>query len=152
MYTTLHSTALAFIDAQAQDSSQPSRMNFGRIEEVCTSDYQHLWGHNYAVSQNPRLQGMHSFSDFTKHLSAMLPNLKSWETTVTDVTIDEMKKTVVLRVSLLMVPKGAEEGVENDMLWRLEMDEDGKKVRKSTEFIDGIAAGRLKEIMMSGKK
>jgi hypothetical protein len=50
------------------------------------------------------------------------------------------------------VPKGAEEGVENDMLWRLEMDEDGKKVRKSTEFIDGIAAGRLKEIMMSGKK
>jgi hypothetical protein len=151
MYTTIHSTALAFIDAQAQDASQPLRMNFNHIEELCASDYQHLWGHNYTVSQNPRLQGIHSFSNFTKHLSAMLPNLKSWETTVTDVTVDEVNKAVFLRVSFWMVPKGAEETVENDMLWKLEMSDDGKKVRKSTEFVDGIAAGRLKEIMMRGK-
>lgn len=82
----------------------------------------------------------------------MLPKLESWETTVTEVTVDEVKKRVVLRVSFWMVPKGTKEVVENDLLWKLEMDEGGKKVQRSTEFIDGIAAGRLKEIMMGGKK
>jgi|TARA_R110002003_G_scaffold64_12_gene6061 ketosteroid isomerase-like protein len=36
--------------------------------------------------------------------------------------------------------------VENDLLWALEMDKEGK-IRRSTEFIDAVAAGRIKEIM-----
>jgi hypothetical protein len=36
--------------------------------------------------------------------------------------------------------------VENDMLWALEMDSEGT-IRGSTEFIDAVAAGRIKEIM-----
>jgi hypothetical protein len=152
MYATLHNTAFAFMDAQTQDPSQTLRMNFSRIEELCTSDFEHSWGHNYAISMNVRLQGTHSFSQFTQHLETMLPNLESWETWVTDVTVDELKRKVVLRVSFMMVPKGSKEGVENDLLWMLEMDEGAKKVRRSTEFIDGIAAGRLKEIVMAGKK
>ncbi|KAH3952016.1 hypothetical protein HBI56_148590 [Parastagonospora nodorum] len=150
-YLNLHTTALAFIDAQAQDPSQPQRMNFKRIEKICTTDYEHSWGHNYAVSMNPRLQGTYSFSHFTKHLEAMLPNLESWETTVTDVLVDEAKMKVMLRVSFWMVPKGSQASVENDLLWMLEMNHEGRKVKKSTEFVDGIAAGRLKEIMMGGK-
>ena len=83
----------------------------------------------------------------------MLPNLQSWETTVTDVLVDEVKRKVMLRVSFWMVPKGKGEGVENDLLWVLELAEEGGgwKVRRSTEFIDGMAAGRLKEIMGVGK-
>jgi hypothetical protein len=152
MYTQLHSTALAFIDAQAHDATQPHGMNFARIESLCASDFEHSWGHNYAVSLNPRLQGTFSFAQFTKHLEAMLPNLDSFEITVTDVTVDEMLRKVVLRISFWMLAKGAEERVENDLVWVVEMDEEGKKVRRSREFIDGIAAGRLKELMMEGGK
>lgn len=150
-YINLRATALAFIDAQAQDPSQPLRMKFKRIEETCTTDYEHPWGHNHAASMNPRLQGTHSFSDFTKHLEAMLPNLESWESTVTDVLVDEARRKVMLRVSFWMEPKGPHAAVENDLLWMLEMNQDGTKVKKSTEFVDSIAAGRLKEIIMGGK-
>lgn len=42
--------------------------------------------------------------------------------------------------------------VENDLLWLLEMSEEVDKDRhlkiwKSTEFVDGVAAEKLKEIM-----
>ncbi|KAF2824354.1 hypothetical protein CC86DRAFT_371706 [Ophiobolus disseminans] len=152
-YKQLHNAALEFVDAQAQDPALPSRMNFDRIRAVTTSDFQHSWGHNYATGLNPRLQGTHSFLLFTKHLEAMLPNLVSWETTVTNVIVDEVKRQVVLRVSFYMVPKETEEGVENDLLWVLEMARDGEKwkIRRSKEFIDVAAAGRLKEIMTGGK-
>lgn len=149
-YINLHATTLAFIDAQAQDPSQPLRMNFKCIEEICTTDYEHSWGHNYAVAMNPRLQGTHSFSQFKKHLEAMLPNLESWKTTVTDVLVDEARRKVMLRVSFWMVPKGSHAAVENDLLWMLEMNREGTKLKKSTEFVDGIAAGRLEEFMMGG--
>jgi hypothetical protein len=46
----------------------------------------------------------------------------------------------------------AEDLVENDMLWALEMEEigDGKiGIKKSTEFMDGAAADRLRETMMA---
>jgi hypothetical protein len=153
-YIQLHTTALAFIDAQAQAPEHPDRMDFDRISELCTSDYQHSWGHNYATSLNPRFQGTQSFHDFATHLRAMLPNLKSWETTVTDTTVDEPKRKVILRISFWMVPRDTEEPVENDLLWMLEMDEEGKKIKSSKEFVDGVAAAKLKEIIManSGKK
>jgi hypothetical protein len=83
------------------------------------------------------------------HLEAMLPNLESWETTITDVTIDEVKRKVILRISFWMLAKGTDNAVENDLLWMLEMDEGGKKVKSSKEFIDVAAAGKLKEIIMA---
>jgi hypothetical protein len=149
-YVRLHNTALAFIDAHTQDVRQSSRVDFDRIEATVAPDFQHKWGHNYAVSMNLRIQGTHSFTSFTKHLEAMLPNLESWETTIADVIVDEMKNTVMLRVSFWMVVKGAKDTIEHDLLWVLEMAEQGEKVKSSTEFIDAIAAARLKEIMMSG--
>ena len=150
LYVQLHDTALAFVDAQAQDAEHPLRMNFDRIQALLAPDFQHTWGHNHAVSLNPRLQGTHSFLLFTKHLEAMLPNLESWDTTVTDVVVDEVRRKVMLRLSMRMRVKGkgkveARE-VENDLLWALEMDKEGK-IRRSTEFIDAVAAGRIKEIM-----
>lgn len=56
----------------------------------------------------------------------------------------------MLRVSFWMVPKGSHAAVENDLLWMLEMNWEGTKLKKSTEFVDGIAAGRLEEFMMGG--
>jgi ketosteroid isomerase-like protein len=150
-YTSLHTTALAFISAQSQDPTHPSRMNFTRISALCAPDFQHSWGHNYAVAQNPRIQGTLSFELFVAHLESMLPALESWDAVVTDVTVDEVQRKVVLRVSFGMVVKGSGEVVENDLMWVLEMDEEGR-VWRSREFVDGSAAGRMKELMMMSVK
>lgn len=148
-YLQLRTTALAFIDALAEVPDHPSRMDFERMKTLCTTDFQHSWGHTYATSLNARLQGEHSISSFVAHLAAMLPNFESWEVRVTDVTIDEVKKQAVVRASFYMLVKEAEASVENDLLWVLDMDDAGEKVRTSVEFIDSVATGKIKELMMA---
>ena len=83
----------------------------------------------------------------------MLPRLESWKSNVTDIIVDPVKMKVVLRISFMMQAKGAteEQIVENDLLWMMEMEEmsSGKVgIKKSMEFLDGAAAGKLREIMM----
>jgi hypothetical protein len=83
----------------------------------------------------------------------MLPKLESWKADVTNIIVDPVMMKVMLRISFWMQAKGAKEAdkVENDLLWELEMEEvsEGKvKVKRSVEFVDGAAAGRLREVMM----
>jgi hypothetical protein len=152
-YTALRDTALNFIKAQTLDAALPERMNFSLLRTYCAPGFQHSWGHNYAVSITPPLQGTYSLEEFFVHLRSMLPRLESWKSDVTDVIVDPVKMKVVLRISFLMHAKGATKGqtVENDLLWMLEMEDVGSGklgIKKSMEFLDGAAAGRLKEIMM----
>lgn len=77
-------------------------MDFEKIKALCTTDFQHSWGHNYAIKLNPRLQGTCSFSDFSGHLATIMPSLESRDTTVTGIIVDEAKKRVVLRISFWM--------------------------------------------------
>lgn len=71
--------------------------------------------------------------------------------------VDEVRGVVVLRVGFWMEGKGVGEGgvVENDLVWVLEMSEgdsgEGWKVNRSVEFVDGMAVGRLKEVVMGEK-
>ncbi|KAL1800058.1 hypothetical protein ACET3X_000400 [Alternaria dauci] len=153
LYQSLRGTALSFIEAQVLDNSLPERMNFALLHSHCTPDFQHSWGHNYAVSVTPPLQGTHSFDGFVKHLQLMLPKLESWKADVTDVIVDPVTMKVMLRISFRMLAKGAKEAdtVENDLLWELEMEEVGEgkvKIKRSVEFVDGAAAGKLREVMM----
>lgn len=75
--------------------------------------------------------------------------LESWDTTVTDVCVDEARRSVVVRARYGMRVKGAEVEVQNDIVWWLWMAEDEGvvKVERSVEFVDGVASGRLKEVM-----
>lgn len=102
--------------------------------------------------------------EFIAHLGRMVGRLESWEEEVRDVVVDEGRGRVVVRVGYwmrVMGDIGEGEGVENDLVWVLEMEGDvdgnvdGKReafrVSKSVEFVDGVAAGRLRELMMGGK-
>lgn len=79
--------------------------------------------------------------------------MESWELRVADVLVDEVLMRCVVRVSYFMRVKGVDEGdvVENDVLWMLgfekEAEGEGVKVCTSVEFVDGVAAGRLRELM-----
>lgn len=143
-YLQLRTTALAFIDALAEVPDHPLRMDFDRMRSLCTSDFQHSWGHTYATARNARLQGEHLFSDFAAHLTMMLPNFETWKVEVTDMSIDEVKRKAVIRASFYMLVKDAVETIENDLLWTLEMDDAGEKVKKSVEFIDSVATSTLR--------
>ncbi|KAG9192526.1 hypothetical protein G6011_11260 [Alternaria panax] len=157
LYQSLRGTALSFIEAQAVDQSCPERMNFALLRTHCTSSFQHSWGHNYAVSVTPPLQGTHSFDDFVKHLNFMLPKLESWKADVTNIIVDPVAMKVMLRISFWMQAKGAKEAdaVENDLLWELEMEGVGEgkvKIKRSIEFVDGAASRRLREVVMGMAK
>lgn len=93
--------------------------------------------------------------------------LERWEIDVKSVVVDAAGASVVVRASYVMHVKGAgeREGVENDVVWWLELEEQqsgsevgegnevggGWKVRKSTEIVDFGASGRIRELMMRGK-
>jgi hypothetical protein len=151
-YKALHATTIEFIRAQDQDVSTPNRMDFDRIKAIrSTTGFEHSWGHNYLVSTNLPMSGTHDADSFIKHLGSMIPLLESWDTEITDIAIDELQRKAVVRGSYFMKPKGSPEAVENDLVWYLTMEEDGKKVQKSIEFLDGAAVQRMKELMMMGK-
>jgi hypothetical protein len=84
----------------------------------------------------------------------MLPRLESWKADITDVLVDTEKMKVMLRISFWMQAKGVgkADAVENDLLWVLEMEgvgSGGVGIKRSVEFVDGAAAGRLREVMMA---
>lgn len=54
---------------------------------------------------------------------------------------------VVARATYWMKVYGQTEAVENDLVWWLWMDADGKKVERSVEFIDAGAGKVVKEMI-----
>ncbi|KAF1976335.1 hypothetical protein BU23DRAFT_456237 [Bimuria novae-zelandiae CBS 107.79] len=152
LYKILFATAVEFIRSQDQDLNQPSRMNFDRVRAIRTSDHRHHFGHNYCVSTKPLFQGARSVEDFLAHLNAMLPKIDTWDTDITDIAVDEPRKMCVVRASYFMKPFEVNEPVENDLVWWLWMEDGGKKVKKAMEFIDPMATGRIRELMMTGGK
>ncbi|KAJ4291707.1 hypothetical protein N0V90_009602 [Kalmusia sp. IMI 367209] len=148
LYKNLFATATEFIRSQDQDITQPTRMNLNRVRVIRAPSHQHLFGHNYLVSTKPPFQGVHSLEDFMAHLNAMLPSLDTWDTYITDIVVDETRKMCIVRASYFMKPVGVTDAVENDLVWWLWMDEGGEKVEKAMEFVDGLATGRIRELIM----
>ncbi|KAF1913279.1 hypothetical protein BDU57DRAFT_457190, partial [Ampelomyces quisqualis] len=56
---------------------------------------------------------------------------------ITDKRVDESQKKAVLRASFFVVAMRAQSQVENDLLWMLEMDSEGKRDPKSLDIVDG---------------
>jgi hypothetical protein len=152
LYSTLHDTAIAFIDSTSQDPNKLNRIDESRIRVIRSSNFTHSWGHNYLVSTTPEISSTLDVEGFIGHMKRMTPSLESWETDVTDVMVDEARRRVIVRASYWIEPKGVEK-MENDLIWFLDLvEEDGEwKVSNSVEFIDGIATAKLMELMM-GKK
>lgn len=153
-YTALKETALAFIDVQRRNPALSTGMDVDGLRNLVTKSFSHSFGPTYSVSHAPRLQGPFTIDKFIEHVSAMIPQLESWDIDTTGIVVDEVGSSVVIRASYMMHVGG--EKVENDIVWWLELEEGnevdgGWKVRKSTEIVDLGAAARIKELMMRGK-
>lgn len=153
LYKTLHATAIEYIHSHNFDTTQPTRMNIPRLRAIRAPNYSHAWGHRLftLTSPNPQLRTSCDLNGLLAHLNMMLPALESWEAAVEDVIVDEVRKACVLRTRYAMQVKGEEEVVENDMVWWLEMASDGGKVERAVEFLDGVAVGRVGEMIKGAR-
>lgn len=82
----------------------------------------------------------------------MAPKLKTWTIDITDMAVDVEKRSVVVRADYGMFPAGYAEGEEaakvvNEIVFWLEMTEDGGKVVRQTEFVDASATVELGRLM-----
>ena len=85
-------------------------------------------------------------------LAGIVPCLESVKTELTDVYVDELGMSVVLRSSFWMKANGASEAEENGGFLFLEMDDRGKKVRNAKDYINHVASAELNELIKSAKK
>jgi ketosteroid isomerase-like protein len=144
LYKTLHATAIEFVHSSDQIYGSTERMDTARIKNIRSENgFEHSFGHNHLVSTKPMMAGTQDADGFIQHMGKMQPYLKSWDTTITEIVIDETKKMAVVRASYHMLVEGASQAVENDILWFLTMDEDGEKVKKSVEFVDAAATQEI---------
>ncbi|KIW00032.1 uncharacterized protein PV09_08384 [Verruconis gallopava] len=146
LYDTLKSTAESFVlascfKAPAQGPDEQA------IRDLCSNTYSQSWGHDYFISSRPHLNQTLDFDGFMAHLKSMTSKLESAEAKITDLTIDEKQRKVVVRATYRLRPKGCDETASNDLVWILRLTEDGKKVTSGKEFIDGEAAMRLAQLM-----
>jgi hypothetical protein len=147
LYTTRQKTATKFITSLSYSPTSPAPyLNIPLILSLRTHNYTHTFGHNYFVSTAPPLQGTHDLDGFIAHITRMTALLESWDSEIRDLCVDEAARSVVVRVGYWMKVKG-EEKVENDLIWWVWMDEEGRKVVRSVEFVDAAAGGEIKRGM-----
>lgn len=155
-HASLRKTALAFLAAQSHTPSLPTAIDYALLRSLVSPHYTHTFGPRYAVSQAPKLQGTFTMEAFIEHLSGMVPRLETWGIEVRSVVVDEVAERVVVQAGYGMCVKGCEERVENEVVWWLDLEQEGEgeggwRVRRSVEIVDPVAAGRVRELMMEGK-
>ena len=147
LYNTLKATAEKWVlsTSFAPPATSPDK---AAIRSLCTPEYKQSWGHEHSISNNPRLGHVLDLDGFFAHLDAMTPKLDSASAQVTDVTVDERQRKVVVRARYQLSPKGAKEKAPpNDLIWVLTMNEQGTKVTSGQEFLDALAVAELGRIM-----
>jgi hypothetical protein len=146
IYETLKSTAEKFVHSPSFSKSDAGP-DQAAIRALCTDDYTQSWGHEYFISSRPHLNRTLDFNGFMAHLNSMTSKLESAEAEITNITIDERQRKVVVRATISLRPKGSAEVGTNDLVWILGMNERGDKVQSGQEFVDADAAMRLGQLI-----
>lgn len=145
-YDTLMSTAEKFVHMTSFTPSD-NGVNESKIRALCADNYTQSWGHDYFVSSKPHLNHTLDLNGFLGHLNTISPKLASADAEITDISVDERQRKVIVRATYKLQPKGSPEPGVNDLVWILKLSEDGRKVESGKEFIDGEAAMRLGQLI-----
>lgn len=147
LYTQLRDAAETFVVAYDFPAGQTP--NIEGMKSTRSSTYTQRWGHARLISQNLMLQGVIDMEGFLRHLEYLMPNMESVSSKIHDVLVDEHKRKVTVLMSYFLRPKGAEEAVENDLVWILEIDDSGEKVQSGIEYMDATAFSRIGELIQA---
>jgi hypothetical protein len=148
-YEQIKSAATTFILANNPLQEGTNEPNIEKLRSTSASTFSISFGHSYFTSTRPALQSTHDFDGFIAHQKKMTPLLSTWKAEVKDVYVDVERKTAIVTSEFHMTPRMKEssksETVVNEIVWFLEVDEEGL-VTKATEWVDAAAAGRLGEL------
>ncbi|GAB7336405.1 hypothetical protein MBLNU13_g09123t1 [Cladosporium sp. NU13] len=114
-----------------------------RIRSSLALDATISLGHAYFVSTAPHLRNEESPQDYLDRLVEMSSALETWDILVADVVVDVERRTAVVRADFYLKVKFDPEIVRNEILCWCQMDWSGRKVVRSTAFIDPIAGQAL---------
>ncbi|QDS67849.1 hypothetical protein FKW77_007559 [Venturia effusa] len=148
-YATLKTAATNFILAHNPSPTLTPQTTL--LHSLVSPSFTITFGHKYFVSQSPHLQTPLSIDGFIAHQERVTPLLAKWSVGVKDCFVDVERGVAVVVSEFLMTPRvalgkgGKEETVVNEIVWFVEVGEDGL-VGKVVEWVDGVAAGRMREI------
>lgn len=142
-YDTLEQTARDWVTSTRPRTTGSNDPDYDHIRSLLAPNAILRFGHMYFVSTAPHLQRDESPEDFVSRLKSMSPVFQTWQIDITDVNVDERKKSAVVRAVFHMQAKNDPEVVQNEILFWCKMDEKGEKVLQSTEFVDPVALQAL---------
>lgn len=149
-YTKLAKTAQNFVLATSPKSPGTNQTDPERFLACLAPGFRISWGHKHFVSTKPPMQGALDGEGFCQHQAGMATNLQTWRIEPTSTCVDVDKQTAVVRADFFMTAP-QQEAVLNDILFWIEMDAGGEKVKSAIEFIDPVATAELMERMQAGK-
>lgn len=150
LYTKLKTTAEGFVLATSPKTPGTNNPNPDLFLSYLTPDFSMSFGHKFFVSTRPPLQGTIDGPGFNAHQGGMATKLKTWEIVITSTCVDVKKCCVVVRADFHMHAQGSDEAVLNDIVFWIDLDERGEKVRRAIEFVDPVASAELAKRMGAG--
>ncbi|KAK4494013.1 hypothetical protein PRZ48_015199 [Zasmidium cellare] len=135
LYAALRRTVDATVDAY----SSPEPWNPEQIWATRTNDCLHYIHPIEAIPQEFR-----AAIDKDHHIQSLKflgPVLESFELEIEDAVIDTRTRTAVIRLTaryglLAVGNEGPDRGLTTELMWLMEMDEEGKRIKRVEEFLD----------------
>jgi hypothetical protein len=150
-YSVLSGTAKDWVLSTQPKTPGSNNPDYDHIRHLLSSNAVLRFGHKHFVSTAPHLQRDESPDDFINRLKSMSAFLQTWHIDIVSVAADVENHSAVVRAVFHMQAKNDAEVIENEILFWCQMDERGRKVVESTEFVDPTALMALKPKLEAAK-
>ncbi|KAK6331477.1 hypothetical protein TWF730_004559 [Orbilia blumenaviensis] len=149
LYQTIHATCIKFFKSVSRNPENPKVIDIEAVKAVRTSDFIQTFGHRFMVSHHPEYQTPVTLDTLIGQLGVVSPLLNLWDMEIEDIFIDEGRRKALVRSTVELQAEGQDKPViKNDMVWILDLTDDGGKVRKAIEFEDSMAADAFKKTLV----
>ena len=109
------------------------------------------WGPTHFTIARPGFQKPKDNAAFIQHMESMTPKMETWSIAIKHLVVDEKQRIAVGFTEHYMTVKGPgskeSRTVQNDVIWSMNMTQDGRLVEQATEYVDGGASTALGEKM-----
>ncbi|KAK6515755.1 hypothetical protein TWF281_004345 [Arthrobotrys megalospora] len=151
LYKAIHATCIKFFKSVSRNPANPKSIDIEAVKAVRTDDFVQTFGHRFMVSYHPEYQSPVTLDSLITQLGAVSPLLRLWDMEIEDIIVDERSRRAVIRSTVELQAEGEDKPViKNDMVWILDLTDDGEKVKKAIEFEDSVASDAFKKTMLPG--
>lgn len=149
LYDRIYATAAEAIHSLDRPENSSTHFDEERLRAIRSPTFKASWGHKYMTTLNPVLSQELDFDGFVRHLNRMAPALETRDNRIRDIWVDVNRRSAVVRALLALKVTGVEGLIEQDMLWVMQMNEDGSLVDHAIEYLDGMAAEKLRAAIVN---